>query len=138
MIDAEHTRRVAAQKAGFGVSVEPEIVDPLKRLGGSYHGIVGPEHDLASAVTAHVLHQFRRIASDRIGRRVDVDIFVFGSHRDHFRRPGITNVASDDDEVRDVERHPVEVGNGPTGLRGAQRPRMTHLRAKGNAEARTY
>jgi hypothetical protein len=33
MIDAKHTRRVAAQKAGFGVSVEPEIVDPLKRFG---------------------------------------------------------------------------------------------------------
>ena len=35
LIDAEHTRRVAAQKGGFGVSVEPEIVEPLKRLGGS-------------------------------------------------------------------------------------------------------
>jgi len=57
LIDAEHTRYVATQKGGFGVSVEPEIVEPLKRLGGSYHGIVGPEHDLASAVAAHALHQ---------------------------------------------------------------------------------
>jgi hypothetical protein len=32
MIDAERTRRVAAQKGRFGVSVEPEIVEALKRL----------------------------------------------------------------------------------------------------------
>ena len=57
LIDAEHTRYVATQKGGCGVSVEPEIVEPLKRLGGSYHGIVGSEHDLASAVAAHALHQ---------------------------------------------------------------------------------
>ena len=59
LIDAEHTRCVATQKGGFGVSVEPEIVEPLRRLGRSYHGIVGPEHDLVSAVAAHVLHQLR-------------------------------------------------------------------------------
>jgi hypothetical protein len=62
-----------------------------------------------------------------------VDIFVFGGERDHFRRPGITDVASDDDEVRQVERHLVEVRNGPFGVLRTQRPRMTHLRAKGNA-----
>ena len=28
LIDAEHTRCVATQKGGFGVSVEPEIVEP--------------------------------------------------------------------------------------------------------------
>ena len=78
LIDAEYTRRIAAQKGGFGVIVEPEIAEPFKRHGGSYHGIVGSEHDLASAVAAHVLHQLRRIASDRIGRDVDVDIFAFG------------------------------------------------------------
>ena len=83
---------------------------------------------------AQVLDQRARIARDRVGRGVDVDVRVLGRDRDHLVGPRIADVPADDHEFGKVDRHLVEVRNRPPVLRRHQRPGVTDLRAERHAE----
>ena len=100
---------VAAQEQVLRFPVEAEFRKSLQSLGGLYHRVVGAEENLPPPVRLHVVHEFRRIAPDGVGRRVDEDVRELGRVRDHLLVPRVADVARDDRQLGEVQRHALDV-----------------------------
>jgi hypothetical protein len=66
-----------------------------------------------------------------------VDVRVLAGERHHLLRPRVADVAGDDHQVREIERHVVEVGDRAAGLRRAQGAGVADLRAERDAQLDT-
>ena len=86
------------------------------------------------AVAAQVVDQVAGIAAGLVGGGVDVDVGVLGGQRDHLRGPRVADMTAHDDQLGELQRDGVQVGDRPARLGGAQRPGVPDLQAERDAQ----
>src|SRR5207245_964558 len=136
--EREHAARVALEVELGRLGVESERVEVLERPVVADHGVVGAEEDLAAPAAAlQVPHELGRQPPAGVRRGVDVDVLMLAADRDHLLRPWVADVAAYDDELREVDRDLIDIGDRPTGLGGSQRTRVANLGAERHPELHT-
>lgn len=68
-----------------------------------------------------------------VGRCIDVEVGEFHRQRYQFVEPGKADMATDDDELRKIEQHVLEIRNEPPGLRALERSGVADLGAEWHA-----
>src|SRR5206468_8464729 len=101
---------VVVEETLLHLGAEPERLDLGDHPLPPEERVVGGEADLVLAEGPEEVHERRREMPGDMRRGVDPDVAVLPGDRDHLLGPRPADVPADDAQLREVERHLVDVG----------------------------